>query len=218
MSDETEFADWYVRTHSEPRNRDVLVRTFEVELEENTEGRTLDGLCVPYGVAAMVADPPDYMPYQEVFVKGAFARAVKAPNRVYLNFEHRDGISNVLGHGVTFEERDDGLYGSLEIDAGPDGDKALRMYRQRVLTSLSVEFKPMGKSPNIDGVVQRKNVHLDAVALCRIGAYPEAQVLAVRTDPLIQLARLPFDQELAASLAANGLAVPDRLRTEIETQ
>lgn len=196
----------------------TLIRTFDAELEETGDGRTLEGICVPYNVPATVDDGMG--PYQEMFVAGAFARAVKAPNRVYLNFEHRPGISNVLGHGVEFEERTDGLFGKLQIEEGPDGAKAMRLYRQQVLTSLSVEFKPMGKSARNDaGIVERRSVHLDAVALCRIGAYEEARVLAIRTDPLIHIDPLPvFDPELAEKLEQNGVFVPTRLRDTITDQ
>lgn len=193
---------------------ELLRRTFDIELEASEDGRTLEGLCVPFDVPALVADPPDYEPYQELFVRGAFERATKAPHRVLLNFEHNEGITNVLGHGVSFDERDDGLYGSLEVDDGHDGDKALRLYRQGVLTSLSVQFKPMVKSKLIDGIVRRTSVHLDAVALCRMGSWPEAQVLAVRTEPLLpEQEPIPFDPDLASSLEALGFTVPERLRT-----
>jgi HK97 family phage prohead protease len=193
----------------------TLIRTFDAELEETGDGRTLEGICVPYNIATTVDDGMG--PYQEMFVKGAFGRAVKAPNRVYLNFEHKPGISNVLGHGVEFDERDDGLYGKLQIEEGPDGAKAMRLWRQQVLTSLSVEFKPMGKQTrNEAGIVERRSVHLDAVALCRVGAYDEARVLAIRTDPVLDVDPIPvFDPELAARLEQNGILVPRRLRTEL---
>ncbi len=191
---------------------ETLRRSFDANLTEDSDGRTLEGLCVPYNVPTQVDDGQG--PYHEMFVKGAFGRAVKAPNRVYLNFEHKPGISNVLGHGVTFEERDDGLYGSLEIDPGPDGEKARRLYRQGVLSSLSVEFKPMSKPKNVDGVVRRTAVHLDAVALCRQGAYEGAKVLAIRDDPVIPLPQpVQFNPDLAAGLEALGFTVPDHLRT-----
>lgn len=195
---------------------ELLRRSFDATLTSEGDGRTLEGLCVPYNVPAQVDDGQG--PYKEMFVKGAFARAVKAPNRVFLNFEHKPGISNVLGHGLTFQERDDGLYGSLEIDDGEEGNKALRLYRQGILGGLSVEFKPMSMSRTVNGVVERNNVHLDAVALCRTGtgAYKEAQVLAVRTDsvekeiPDTVMVR-PFDPELAAGLSRLGFDIPDGL-------
>ncbi len=180
---------------------DLLKRKFNIEVAEiDGDGRTIHALVVPYGKPATVND--GYGPYKEQFIKGAFERAVNVPNRVWLNFEHHPGFSNVIGNGVHFEERTDGLYGQLEVDTGDEGDKALRFINKRVLTGMSVEFKPMSKDANVDGVVTRRSVHLDAVALCRVGAYQDAQVLAVRTESVAKQAQpKPFDAELAQKLA-----------------
>lgn len=186
----------------------MLKREFVAELAEASDGRTLEGLCVPYNQPADVADitPQGVRAYREMFVKGAFQRAVKAPFRVWLNFEHNEGFNNVLGSGVEFEERDDGLYGKLKIDEGPEGDKALRMYRQKILESLSVEFKPMTRDKKIDGVVVRDNVHLNAVALCRQGAYDGAKVLAVRQQEPVRFER-PKDlpEDVVEKLRRHGI-------------
>lgn len=161
----------------------LLIRQFAVELEES-DGRTLEGRVVPFGVAATVADPPDYRPYDEAFVRGAFAGALKAPNRVYLTFEHdmspHPALDNIIGHGVEFEERDDALYGRFRILDDRDGEKARLMIREKILGALSIEFKPLSKPRIVNGVVQRLKVHLDRVALVRQGAYPSAEVLALR--------------------------------------
>lgn len=205
--------DGHTEQHPETAERPFLRREFAAELL-GANGRTIDGLVVPFNAPTRVADPPDYKPYMEMFVKGAFARALKAPFRVWLNFEHKPGFQNVIGNGVTFEERDDGLYGSLEIDEGQDGDKALRFVNKRILRSLSVEFKPMSRdTPNDEGIVVRKSVHLDAVALCRQGAYDDAKVLAVREEPLlIDAALLPVDIDTARveRLRAQGIVLPSR--------
>ena len=192
-------------------NDELLKRTFNVELNPvDGDGRTIHALCVPYNQPTQVND--GHGPYTEVFRKGAFSRAVNVPNRVWLNFEHHPGFSNVIGNGVEFEERDDGLYGQLEVDMSAEGDKALRFVNKRVLTGMSVEFKPMTRDKPVNGVVERRNVHLDAVALCRVGAYKDAQVLAVRTPSVVpELQPHTFDPELAAKLA-RFVTVPDRLR------
>lgn len=178
----------------------LLVRSFDARLDEVGDGRTLVGRCVPFNEVATVSDGGTA--YQEMFVQGAFARAVKAPNRVWLNFEHSAGISNVLGHGVAFEEHRDGLYGTLRIDEGADGEKALRLHREGILESLSVQFRPMSRQRIQDGIVVRDSVHLDAVALCREGAYEGAKVLAVRAkDVLAEQRPADLDPALAQSLS-----------------
>lgn len=188
----------------------LLKRTFNVEVAEvDGDGRTIHALCVPYNQPTQVND--GFGEYTEVFVKGAFARAVQVPNRVWLNFEHHPGFSNVIGNGIDFEERSDGLYGQLEVDESAEGDKALRFVNKRILTGMSVEFKPMSRDKPVDGVVTRRNVHLDAVALCRVGAYKDAKVIAVRTESVPLPQPQNFDPELAGKLARMGLKVPDAL-------
>ncbi len=190
---------------------DLLKRTFNVEVAEIAgDGRTIHALCVPYGKPATVDD--GYGPYKEQFLKGSFERAVNVPNRVWLNFEHHPGFSNVIGNGVQFEERTDGLYGQLEVDESDEGDKALRFINKRVLTGMSVEFKPMSHDKPVDGIVTRRSVHLDAVALCRVGAYDDAKVLAVRTESVApELQPAAFDPKLAEMLA-RFVDVPDSLK------
>lgn len=205
----------------------LLIRQFAVELEES-DGRTLEGRVVPFGVAATVADPPDFRPYDEAFVRGAFAGALKAPNRVYLTFEHdmspHPALDNIIGHGVEFEERDDALYGRFRILDDRDGEKARLMIREKILGAMSIEFKPLSKPRIVNGVVQRLKVHLDRVALVRQGAYPSAEVLALRhkleqeqeaePEPW-KPEHLPrFDPEVADSLA-RYVKVPASLRGQL---
>ena len=114
---------------------DLLKRTFNVEVAAiDGDGRTIHALVVPYNKPTTVNDGMG--PYQEQFVRGAFKRACDVPNRVWLNFEHHPGFANVVGNGVEFEERADGLYGQLEVDQGAEGDKALRFVNKRVLTGM----------------------------------------------------------------------------------
>lgn len=196
---------------TERAERPVLTRSFEAEI--TNDGRTIEALCVPYNTPAEVADPPTFERYKEMFVKGAFARAVKAPFRVWLNFEHKPGLNNVVGSGVRFEERDEGLYGELEIDEGHDGEKVLRFVHKNILRALSVEFKPMTRdTPDERGIVVRRSVHLEAVALCRVGAYEDAKVLAVRTPPEVDEALRPHDMDpvRVERLRAIGIVLPDR--------
>lgn len=204
--------------------RPTFARSYEgVELV--ADGRNVELLCAPYDTPALVADPPpmgDGRPYEEEFARGAFDAALKAPNRVLLEFEHfHPGLSGVLGHATALESRDDALYGRFRVGDHPDGDKALSLIHDGVLTAASVFFQPLKSLRMQSGKMRRLRVRLDRVALARVGAYPGAQVLAVRTAPVEleledeppdQLPRLGFDPELAATLAARGIEVPELLR------
>lgn len=195
--------------------RPTLSRSVELA-EISRDGRNIEMLCAPFDVPAVVTDRGNPMPYQEEFARGAFDGALKAPNRVLLEFEHwTPGLSGVIGHGAHLDARDDALYGRFRVLKGPDGDKALELVDEFVARAASVFFAPIRHVRTGSGVVRRLKVHLDRVALCREGAYPQAQVLAVRTAPVLPPEELipPFDQDLAAKLEAAGVAVPDALRT-----
>ncbi len=190
----------------------TLIRTFEAELADDGDGRTVIGRCVPFNVPATVRDPPDFQDYQEVFRAGAFKAATRAPNRVLLDFEHEIGIGGVLGHGLELEERDDGLHGRFRVLDGEDGSKALDLIRVGALTGLSVMFRPLRSLRTPGGPVERLRVALDRVALCRFPAHPGAEVLEVRTAPPPR--PLVFDPALVARLEHFNIEIPVTLRLQ----
>lgn len=197
-----------------------IERTFETELAEGA-GRTVDMRIVPFGERATVADGlggvPRGVPYQEEWMPGVFDKQTKAAHRVLLNFEHQQGMAGILGKGLELRRADDGYHGSFKILPGADGDKALELVREGVLTSASLEAIPArgGSVRSKAGVIQRVRATLLAVALCRVGAYPGAVVTAVRAeDPELvideELLPAPLAPELAASLRRSGVALPAR--------
>lgn len=186
-------------------DRPVLVRTYET-IEIAADGRNLEILCVPFNTPAIVGDPPDYKPYREEFLHGAFAGATKAPNRVLLDFEHQTAMHGVLGHGAELTERADALYGRFRVTEHPDGDKALALVRDDVLKGASIMFKPLRSVRTPEGVVQRVKAHLDRVSLCRIPAFEQAQVLAVREAPPAAFIQVPvMPEHLTQRLAELGV-------------
>jgi HK97 family phage prohead protease len=201
----------------EPRTRLTLVRSFELPLADSWDGRTLDVRIVPYNRSAVVSDPPDFRPYQEMFMPGAFERQLTTAGRdkVLLNFEHEQGIRGVVGHSLRFADSGDELIASFGVHENSDGDKALLMVREGLLTGLSLEFAALS-SRRVGGVVQRLRAQLDKVSLCRYPAYPDAQVLAVRQEPdqaadtaavvVADLARSSDVDELLATLAFEPLS------------
>jgi HK97 family phage prohead protease len=179
-----------------------LQRTFEAELAVG-DGRTLDLRLIPYNVEATVADPPNLIPYRETFLPGAFERQLAAPDRVkmWLNVEHEPGIRGIIGHGTDLHDRADYLEGSFRVLDGTDADKALQLVDAKMLGGVSVEFAAL-RSRRVDGIVQRLRAHIDAVSLCRFPAYPGAEVLAIRTEPLV----VPeLDEAVTGRLEALGI-------------
>lgn len=209
--------DHEIEIETPPDKRPTLARTFEA-VDIATDGRNVEMLCAPFDTPTTVVDPPpfgDGRAYQEEFARGAFTGATRAPNRVLLEFEHfHPGLSGVLGHADELVEREDALYGRFRVTEHPDGDKALALIDAGVLTAASVFFEPMKSARTASGLMRRLRVKLDRVALCRVGAYPEAKVLAVRSAPEIVIPTLAFDPELASKLEAQGIAVPATLRSD----
>lgn len=169
-------------------SRQIIVRSFPATLAEG-DGRTISGCCVPYGEVATVDDGAG--PYQEMFARGAFRRALKAPSKVILDFEHREDPLSVLGSGVSFVERDDGLHGVFRALDGAVGDQGLEMVRAGLLTGMSVRALVLGPGRRQGDATVRTACHLDRVALCREPAYAGAVIAALRAaDPMAEPAAL----------------------------
>jgi len=161
---------------------ELVVR--EVTFAVEGDGRTIEARIVPYNTPTQVVDAPHNggtgIPYVERWVPGAFRKQAKAADKVLLNFEHERGLRGVVGHGTALREAPDALYGTFRVHPGPDGDKALHMVNEGILSGLSIEAMPVETRRSKEGFVDRIKATLDNVALVRRGAYAEAQVLAVR--------------------------------------
>lgn len=186
-----------------PDERETLTRTFEVDLSEG-DGRTLDARIVPYNVPAIVSDPPHFRPYQETFLPRSVTNTADRV-KIWMNFEHQQGLQGIIGHGIQLDDKPDALYGSFRIHDNPDGEKALGLVREGILTGLSVEFVPL-KSQKIANGWARERVHIDKVSLCMAdkSAYKQAAVLAVRTEPVEAIMVPEFPGELLERLTALG--------------
>lgn len=209
-------------THSETQRpeRAVSIRRFDTEISTG-DGRTVSFRIAPFGERAIVADGggglPKGVPYEEELMPGLFDKQLRAANRVLLNFEHQQGLAGIVGHGLDLEQRSDGYHASFRIHETPDGDKALTLVHEGVLRGASVESYWLKSTRSAAGVVQRVKAHLEAVAICRQGAYPSAVMTGLRTDDLPEeimldeeLLPVEPDAELLARCRALGVVVPQR--------
>lgn len=207
----------------------VAVRKFSATLTPG-DGRTVDLRIVPYGERTQANDGLGGVPrgvvYTEEFVSGVFDHVLGAPNRVLLDFEHGDRIEDVVGRGMSVEDRVDGFHGAFRMLDTPAGETALALVNEGVLTGASVECRFQKSRRTANGVVQRVKAKLVKVALCREPAYPGAVVLGVRTlvedvEPELEFAEelqpIPFDPELASRIAALGITIPNRLADPSQT-
>jgi HK97 family phage prohead protease len=194
----------------ESAERAPLHREFPVEITADSDGRTVDVRIVPYGVKAMVSDGG--APYYETWLPGVFEKQMNAANRVkvLLNFEHEQGLRGVVGHGVSLEDHPEGPQGTFRVHANADGDKALELINEGLLTGISLEAIPL-KSRRVGDVVERIRAHLDKVAFCRFPAFEQAQVLAVREAPVVPPEPAPVPDEMTERLAALGVELLRRV-------
>lgn len=171
-----------------------IVRRFTATVEVESDGRTILGRCAPYDVVTDVEDGGAV--YREVIRHGAFRKAAKAPNRVPLVFEHRTDLGNEIGRATELREDADGLYGVFRAHSSMLGDHGLEIIRSGAVTGLSIAavLHPAG-SRLVDGVVERRLLLLDHVAVTAIPAYPGAEITAIRSGE----AR----RDLAVTLAKN---------------
>ena len=190
---------------------EILFRTFPVALEvaEGDDGRTLHGCVVPYEETALVADLIGETfgePYEERFAREAFARdprLTRAPNRVELRYEHGTGLFDSFGHGLNFEEKPEGLWGSFRALETHAGDQALALQRAGILRFFSVGFAAK-RSRREGGVMVRYACRIDEVSLVREAAYRGTEV-AVRSGAGVGFERPARDADLDRRLALLGL-------------
>lgn len=205
---------------TERAERPVLHRTYQAELTAG-DGRTVDVRVVPYGVSAEVSDDGRTF-YREQWDEHAFDDQLVAGHRlkVLLNFEHQRGISNIVGKGVELRSMPDGLHGTFRMSETQDGDKALELVNDGILDSVSLEAYAKKSVRTAEGVVRRVKAHLYNVALCRMPAFADAKVLAVREDiePEVvwdeELLPVRMESGLVERLRAQGITLPDRYQAQ----
>jgi HK97 family phage prohead protease len=163
-----------------------------------------EGLAVPYNVPANIlelrADGP--ISYREQFAPGAFARALREPNRVALVYGHSEGFGDRLGHVAEFTDTPAGLMMRAKLDPSR-AEQAIDALTSSH-SSLSVAFATIVPKHGTElpgQLVTRRSVHLAHIAAVPEGAYPTAQLLSVREggDPS---GDEPTDAEKAEQIAA----------------
>lgn len=132
--------------------------------------REIIGRVVPYGVTTDVAGGRERMD------PGVFAGTV--PDGVRLRWEHRETI----GRSVSFEERDDGLYGTFFVPRTDLGDRALTLAAEGIVDGLSVGFVPDQYRTETDGTRVHTRARLVEVSVVTFPAYAGAAVAAIRSE------------------------------------
>jgi HK97 family phage prohead protease len=171
------------------------------------DGLTVEGLVIPYGVTIEAVDLREsgVLRYFETFAPGSNGRAVRAPNRTILTYGHDESFPARLGVGATFQERDDGLWGSFRLDRSR-ADQAIDALTSSHI-NLSAGFLslyPRAGTEQPGEKVLRRAVVLRHVAAVPVGQYAEARITAFRElDVDAELADDPTAAEVDAKRSAD---------------
>ncbi|WP_406306256.1 HK97 family phage prohead protease [Streptomyces sp. NBC_00885] len=166
---------------------DLLYRDSLLVRADNA-GRTVYGTAVPYGQIAEIQEGGRV--FRERFEYGSFARTIKLRGdkvRLFTGHQHQ---RLPIGRASELTEMRDGLHVSFLVSDTTEGNEALTLVRDGVVSSFSVGIKPI--SERMDGdVLVRTEVALYEVSLVGMPAYEGAAIAGVRT------ARQPLSVDLA---------------------
>lgn len=171
----------------------ILYRSFApVDLDD--DGRTVVGLAAPYNEVCLADDDcGPYRPYRETIDPGAFRSIVERwpARRCKVQLEHpeRAGMGAWVGRGQEWRDEPEGLRVVLRLDDTEAGRVAAFKIRDGQTPAMSVAFVPGVSDTRWHAelgadVVHRQSVRaITHVALVPAGAYPGAQVEALRSGP-----------------------------------
>lgn len=144
-----------------------------------------EGLAVPYGSPTDIIEVRGGVPihYREQFTRGAFDRAMRAPNRITLVYGHSDGFADRLGHLVELDDSAAGLRMRARLD--PSRAEQAMDALTSSHSALSIGFAsivPKMGTEQPGTLVTRRAVHLAHIAAVVAGAYDGARLTQVRAD------------------------------------
>jgi HK97 family phage prohead protease len=162
-------------------------RVFHIEIRDASDAeKQIHGKAVPYGEEAPIGSS-----YVEVMRAGCMKKSIKEAGRALPLLRWHDSESFPIGKAIAWEERDDGLYGTWQIDdKNPDAIRAYEQARDGYLTGLSVGFTGITAdiNPGTDTrppTVVRTECRLVETSLVAAPAYASAQITLVRTAGLV---------------------------------
>lgn len=163
--------------HEQYRQYDADETAGGLHVREGGDGRTIEGIVVPYNKPTRINDE-----LVEQFNPGAFGHQMRAANRVKLGREHIMLGGALIGAGRSMEDRDEGLWMQLRVANTPVGDETLALVNDGALDELSIMFRERQNRRLGGGVVARVKADLIEVAIVLEGAYGRAaKIAAVRS-------------------------------------
>jgi len=159
---------------------ELLTRSYtpDLEVRNSGDGRTVEGIVVPYGLAQYIDDE-----LTEQFASGAFDHQVRAANRIKFTRDHQTHGGRIIGRALAMRNDAAGLYMEFRVSNTETGNETLELLKDGALTDLSIGFIPVANRRLPSGVVERTKANLFEVSVVPEGAYGEAaMVAAVRSE------------------------------------
>lgn len=157
------------------QNTAVSYASWGLQLREpdDGDGRTLEGIVVPYG------ERTDLAPEPESFARGSLTRSLAERGARIKLFRSHDH-TNAIGQAVAWEpDRPEGCWGQFRLFS--HAADLMEQVREGALDGFSVGFKTRRSRRDAHGVVNVLEAALHEVSLVPLGAYDGARVLATRS-------------------------------------
>lgn len=173
-----------------------FIRPAEFQLRD--DGRTLEGMIVPYGEVADIAeldDAGDVVRYREQFLphslynmaQGFKTRGGKGMN-VPLLIDHNESFERMAGFATMIESRDDGAFATFRLYDDSNIVK-IRSILSESHTGLSIGFRDIRDPKLINGVVSRVQVFVGHVAATPVPTYANAAIGSIRSNEVVESPR-----------------------------
>lgn len=197
-----------VETESLPKGSGTRFIPCEGFQLRGDDGRTLEGMIVPYEQVATILEPDvkshKLIKYQEQFLRGslaAMAQGFKARGLLDLPLlmDHVETLDHRIGYATGLQDRDDGAWASFRIYEDSNLVKIQSMLRESH-TGLSISFKDTRQPKLINGVVSRVQVFVGHVAATPTPTYVGAGITAMRSQEDLQEAPRPTLEAVRAWL------------------
>lgn len=146
---------------------EIAVRGLSLRTEDESDGRTLEGIAVPYG------DVIDTWDGAETFDRDCVFDDL---DQAKLCYQHGEVIGRIIGG----ESREDGLHITARVSDTAKGRDAVTLVRDGVLDSFSVGFIPIESERDKAGITHRRRVRLLETSIVSWPAYQNARLTGQR--------------------------------------
>lgn len=150
------------------QKREIGLKGVRLRQAEGGDGRTIEGLAVPFNRTIDTWDGPETFDPDCVF---------DGLDEAKLCYQHGELIGSITGG----ESREDGLHITARIADTETGRDVVALLNEGALDSLSVGFVPADDELR-DGVTHRKRVRLFETSLVSWPAYEEAKLTGHRSE------------------------------------